>query len=280
MKLYIIGNGFDLAHGIRSSYSGFKKFTWKEFPEIAELFEEYYLSNVNDAEKLWSCFEETLGELNVDYVAKHTERSIKDYSEEREFHRVIDSLGYDADTIRKNIADAFSAWVEQIDISEATPKVNFVVGNRTFLTFNYTTTLEDVYSIPSKEILHIHGDVKNPIFGHDGKDLKPFSKDNEAWVLTDEVYDSLKPLYDATRKHVKEIILGNKRFFAGLQGVNEVWVYGHSLNNVDVPYFEEVVRNVNGNAMWHISYYDAAEMSQLQERATRFGAKNIKMFQI
>ncbi len=40
-NLYIIGNGFDLHHGISSSYNGFKKFVKENEVELYELIGKY-----------------------------------------------------------------------------------------------------------------------------------------------------------------------------------------------------------------------------------------------
>ena len=38
MKLFIIGNGFDLKHGLKSNYEGFKKFVYKKNKKYMMIF--------------------------------------------------------------------------------------------------------------------------------------------------------------------------------------------------------------------------------------------------
>lgn len=48
-----------------------------------------------------------------------------------------------------------------------------------FIKFNYTSTLQDVYSVPDTDVLHIHGKASwNVIFGH-GKQSSPLDPDYE-----------------------------------------------------------------------------------------------------
>lgn len=44
MKLYIIGNGFDIAHGIPSKYSDFMNFVWEKDEQLGEFLGELPLN--------------------------------------------------------------------------------------------------------------------------------------------------------------------------------------------------------------------------------------------
>ena len=60
-NLYIIGNGFDLHHGFKTSYKDFKQYLEKNNrSELLKLINEHlYFSS----EDLWSNFEESLGDM-------------------------------------------------------------------------------------------------------------------------------------------------------------------------------------------------------------------------
>ena len=60
-KLYIVGNGFDIHHGIPSSYSEFGKFLLARDRETAQLFEEYFSVD----ELFWSEFESRLASFDA-----------------------------------------------------------------------------------------------------------------------------------------------------------------------------------------------------------------------
>lgn len=64
--------------------------------------------------------------------------------------------------------EEFRNWVDSININDAEKVLDLPMECR-YLTFNYTETLERVYSIPESNILHIHGSRlsdKEYIIGH------------------------------------------------------------------------------------------------------------------
>jgi len=60
--------------------------------------------------------------------------------------------------IIKGIKYYFEGWIESIEkeIENISPDLN-LLENSLYLNFNYTSTLEKLYKIPSMNILHIHG---------------------------------------------------------------------------------------------------------------------------
>ena len=62
--LYIIGNGFDLYHGLPTSYGHFSDYVKEHDNELAELVEKYYFHKINS--DFWSDFEENLSGLDDD----------------------------------------------------------------------------------------------------------------------------------------------------------------------------------------------------------------------
>ena len=70
MTLHIVGNGFDLAHGIASSYDDFKDYAWKHGDHyLMGLLETCYpdVNPWNGELYLWSDLERALG--NLDFQA-------------------------------------------------------------------------------------------------------------------------------------------------------------------------------------------------------------------
>ena len=60
--LYIIGNGFDLHHGINSSYKNFQEWMHENNPDVIEKVDEIY--GFCD-EEWWSDFENQLASLDA-----------------------------------------------------------------------------------------------------------------------------------------------------------------------------------------------------------------------
>ena len=66
-KLYVIGNGFDLHHGIQSSYFNFKDFLEENDPDVYNVVDTYF-GNVKD---FWWDFEKNLALLDEDQILDH-----------------------------------------------------------------------------------------------------------------------------------------------------------------------------------------------------------------
>lgn len=68
-----------------------------------------------------------------------------------------------------------------------------------------------------------------------------------------------------SKKPVSKIISENKEFFDDLYDIEHIFVLGHSLNTVDIPYFQ-TVNACNDNPSdihWYISYYSDSEKDKL-----------------
>ena len=60
----------------------------------------------------------------------------------------------------------------------------------------------------------------------------------------------------------------NVAFFAGLSRVKRIVVMGHSVSDVDHPYFREVIRNIDADRVtWKISYF--GDLDGLRESVKR-----------
>lgn len=163
--LYIIGNGFDLWHGLPTSYTQFYDFAKETLEEI----EQYYLFNVPRAVP-WHDFENALGAFdwrefydthnNIDVTADDFRASFA--------YALGDDLDGQADLHVEAIKECFQDWVLDIDISTANQKL-ILSDTARFITFNYTSTLQNLYGIDNDKILHIHGRAEvfdELIFGH------------------------------------------------------------------------------------------------------------------
>ena len=62
-RLYIIGNGFDIFHGVKSKYSDFKDYVEQNDYDLFEALEEYF-----NTDELWSDFEETLAYIDTEKI--------------------------------------------------------------------------------------------------------------------------------------------------------------------------------------------------------------------
>ena len=139
-----------------------------------------------------------------------------------------------------------------------------------FLNFNYTKTLENVYGIPTDDILYIHGkftkdnelDANAIIVGHG---MSAEEIDEKFGNDDDEMTKELKDLVNHFRKDTSKIINDNADFWSSLKDVNDVYVFGHSMADVDLPYFKEVRGSITPDASWHISVHKKEEIPVMED---------------
>lgn len=127
----------------------------------------------------------------------------------------------------------------------------------------------NVYGIPADDILHIHGkftkdnelDANAIIVGH-GASVKEI--DEKFGNDDDEMTKELKDLVNHFRKDTSKIISDNADFWSSLKDVNDVYVFGHSMADVDLPYFKKVKESIKPDALWHISVYKEGKISVMK----------------
>lgn len=316
MKLYIIGNGFDLHHGIDTKYTSFGIFLKDTQREVYDLFLEHYgfeslcLADLSaDSNPLWSHFEENLSELDMDSVLEANIDAMPNYSSEGfrdrdrytfniEMERALKMLTTDLyAAFRKFI---LSVYFPPLDESKAVT----LDKNSIYITFNYTDTLSNYYHIPDENILFLHGKAEGCeselILGH-GIDPKNFEdkpivppeglsdEDYDRWMeYQSEQYDysfelgknTIREYFSKTFKATDEIIHKNEGFFTSLNSVDEIYVLGHSLSDVDLPYFYEIKNSIKQNAKWVVTYYRAEERNKGVEIMKSMGIEHFSIVRI
>ncbi len=265
MKLYVIGNGFDRAHGIESGYDDFEKFMSSRYGYEMNLIGPLFDNSRID---LWADFENALGQIDPNTVVWSVEAEARINEPEelgRQSNFMVDTVAQACDTLQGVFESCFAEWIEKIDITD-TEAFLAMDSHARYLTFNYTETLEEVYGIPECQVLHIHNCRRDaaPIVGHGSSECIPFTGGD--WIATDEISDSIRHIFSTTRKDVKRYIRENEPFFRSLGNIDEVYVYGHSLNDIDLPYFQEIVKHIDPGASWTVSYYDNAERKKFEDR--------------
>lgn len=261
--LYVIGTGFDSNHGLSTQWEDFHMYIQKNENELVKDLKKYFSIEV-DNEILWSNFEE--------YLATFDWKTFFDdnyfvYPDDDNFrisdtYGLEDDLDEEANRLIESIREAFESWIGNIDIEFVEEKMP-MEKDSFFINFNYTLLLENVYQIQKDKILHIHGDIeKNKIvFGHNMlKEEEPEldkNGDSNRTPFSDSESASKYPFY-AFYKPVENIIEENKTIFEQLGNVKKIIVLGHSLNEIDLPYFKEILKHTS-NAKWEVSYYKENE---------------------
>lgn len=286
-KLFIIGNGFDLAHDLQTSYGDFKKYLIKEYPgsrntitginfssiQMPNGDEEYdevalvslliksvsgieYWNEVDDRDDDWKDFEEKLGDLNFREYFDDISSIYHSQSDPNLFHEAYAHEDFGQillDTVPE-IKVFFSDWVKTIDLSEIRLKNDFlklIDDEDKFINFNYTNTLEKSYEVPSESVWHPHGDLNGAIVvGHGNKEY-------DGSKISIGGQDYLNQINYSLMKDTDKIIKKNKDEFESLANITKIYSHGFSFGDVDLPYIEKICNSIDTcNITWYLNDYD------------------------
>lgn len=294
--LYIIGNGFDLYHGIKSKYSDFKEYLKKSNYDVFECVDKY-LSVKED----WSDFEEALAKLNIDDILDLTECYLIDYGAEDWSDSYHHDYQYEMNKIIENLTvklkNEFKNWIQQLDI--LMPDRSLFLKLHTsayYLNFNYTPALKRFYDIPRTNIFHIHGELvesEQLIYGHSIEptieaqgeirskdDLYLREDDGNDDPRVGEGHDIIKDYFLETYKNSDKIIKENITFFQNLENISEIYILGHSLGDGDMAYLREIIKYINKlSVKWYITYYKESDKDKFYNTISVLGV-NINMIEM
>lgn len=181
-KLYIIGNGFDLAHGVKSSYYEFKNYLMKHQRALCEELDMYF-----ECKDFWGDFENNLAFLSREMVMESVDAMLDMYLETDDeddqnfsyanYFAAIDIGTQIVPDVIERLPKYFARWIRTLKL---TNDKNIIYDQMfdeksIFINFNYTEFLETLYGIQKQRILYIHGDRRNRneplIIGH-GRDTE------------------------------------------------------------------------------------------------------------
>ena len=279
MRLWIVGNGFDRAHNLPTGYSDYYKYLKATGDEWMASMLEFYFGNVSGhpGNILWSQLEKALGIYSID--------AIYDFLKEGhtlDIDRVSQYVGeveaevqYHFVEICEKFSETFTDWCHSIGLNGVKTNSLFAFSaNDRFLTFNYTDTLECVYGIDAEKVLHIHGRAASGdelIVGHNNPAKMPKGIEDDFLDNTANIRAIVETV-NKLEKKTKKIISCNRMFFDSLGNIDKVVVYGHSIEDVDMPYFEEVGKCVNAaSTRWTFYCYDDEKKKHYEDVARRLG---------
>lgn len=273
--LYIVGNGFDLHHGIQSSYAAFGRYLKEVDADTYDQLERYL--HVDD--DFWWKFEARLAHLDTDLllndaVAYLPPYGADDWSDaghhdyEYELNRVVAAIS-------SSLRFRFRDWLCQLVIPPPAMMIGKLLPLRRdarYLSFNYTDTLQRVYGIPDVSVIHIHGAVTRAndqlVLGHGWErttaDSLNHSIDPESADVRVMGGNGIVDRYfTETFKPTARVIKAHQPFFRSLSGIRKIFVMGHSMSSVDVPYLLELRRHLgNGDVQWQVSFHGSLEAAK------------------
>ena len=285
-KLFIIGNGFDIHHGVRSRYTDFADWLANVDREVHAAVEKYLPTWVDAEGKVqnaWADLENNLEHFDIDQLLEHGSNFLPSYGAddwsdsghhdfEYELDRVIRSLSAG---LHKN----FVHWLGTLSIpTQIASPVRLIDPQAKFLNFNYTPTIQSLYG--AANVLHIHGSLADAsshiVLGHG---WTPSAKDRWEGRIDEDTdtrvaggYRLIDEYFRETFKPTAEIIQRNQAFFAGLNNLSDVYVFGHGLADVDGPYFAEMLKHLPDDVQWTISYHGGdREREKIEAAAIKIG---------
>ena len=302
-NLNIIGNGFDLYHGLPTSYYFFACYFLKNYEEDYDQLASMYgiskglyshisedLTRGIDDKGFWSQFEKSLGYIDSGWV----EGSLLD-DLNLEYSDPEVTLEIDRPNLVRNIKEILHSWIlntvdkdEIYEIVKNRLKDNAIQFNEEdiFVSFNYTHTLEKVYKI--EDVFHIHGECCKDnedelIIGH-GNDKEISRLQNEIDELEDDAlfyqaannrvqeYSFEKEILESLRKPVSECEAELKRNLSYYKKPYLINVYGCSLGEVDIPYMRLIYKKWP-DVKWSFSVYSSRDREWIDEAARQIGLK-------
>lgn len=277
--LYIIGNGFDLAHDIKSSYKNYKEY-YLSRKDVEKGFDIEMI--FRKAEGDWSNIEEAIGEYDADELRETIEPD--EDAEEDDFTKQDELKSSCLQHFFRNTINAlrtlFKEWVDRIDIRVKSKDKQYKFNNDDlFITFNYTEVLETIYGIPKSNICYIHGRRRvdeEYIFGHNNEQPTitiPKEQDYIGYIdikkeVIDTMNDFVKP-YEKCLKTLNHYIKSAK--------IEKVIVHGHSLGSVDMVYLEKIVEIIGPHIPWQIDYYNEDEIDKIYKIKGELVLKNVRV---
>lgn len=284
-NLFIIGNGFDLAHNMKTRFNHFRDYLDSNYSEghgdclyvpesvighhgedlqceeeVVDLI-KYLLNEVapdddDDLQKRdWSEMEDLLGKLNLPECFDNVEPQY-DREGDRNYFWEYDS----AESICRNMALAIpriteflSEWIHTIEIPNS-PLKNFTEmidpQRDLFFTFNYTQTLEKLYGCLKENVCHIHGMASDDTYVQTEQLILGHCGQkgySEGGDVPYDMGDGLQAIYESLRKNTAEQISLHEDFFEKIRdsAICGIYSFGFAFAEVDMPYMKKICDSIN-----------------------------------
>ena len=298
--LYILGNGFDLMHGVKSSYYSFRDSLGKGNSL------RFALESLLTGDDFWSDFENSLAYFNINALA---DKKLVDmwldifdaYSQESaaDFYLAVEACANLITTICNELPRRFRMWVNSLKIrTDERPLSGIFSKDVRVLCFNYTEFVESLYGIDSENVCYIHGCRRKQkgapkeklILGHQlGVSKESFEKfhswakekDYKSTMISlaqERIMDLISQADKELTKNCDDIINSKQSFFASLKNIKRIITIGHSFSEVDWPYFTEVTKHVDLNAVeWYFGCYGLNDFNNLQNMINKLRLESGKI---
>lgn len=266
-KLLIVGNGFDLGIGFKTSYNDFM--ISPEFPSPESSGLAQHLVSVKDKNLGWVDIEQELSTysrnwwemkkrgLNVDF---------RGFTEE--FRSEYESLKNGLWSYLKNVTSHSPVIARD---NPAKCVLDDLGIDQRIVTFNYTDTIERLsygyYCSQKNNLLHIHGSLEagdNIVFGVE--DSAELPKEH---VFLYKAYSQSKKIYE---------------FSQWLKEADKIIFYGYSLGDTDRQYFakslQELCKGTGNEKELVFYYYDRDAYDNLNWQLQQFTNNKLSLLEM
>ena len=257
MTFYVIGNGFDLHYGLKTTYSNFKVFLLENgYCELVSKVDQLFYERGNFSPKeidTWSKFEDMLQVFNYLDADEIYDEAMDNAETDDDRAGYWDSpfwnVGYYNEYIRV-LKQQFDSWIRSFN-THILPDQYFRPQKGDFvLSFNYTTTIEDSFYPVNFDILHIHGTVgQELVLGHNDYQkpdifnvIEDEDSDYRDTTTRNAVNDVLELAAVQYFKNSGEIVQKYKNVFSRIPCYNKVVVMGLSCGLQDSIYVCEILK--------------------------------------
>lgn len=257
------------------------------------MLEEYF----NPGDEFWWHFEARLANFDAATLVENASSFLVPYgaddwkdSAHHDYQFEIDNV---VEALSRGLKSQFATWIRQLEVPDPVTipsKLLRLDASATFLNFNYTRSLQALYGVAPSHVLHIHGSASDVdgdlILGH-GWNPKDRGSSNDGANLEEvdarEVEGNriIDLYFERTFKATDSIIAAHQSFFGGLRRTQQILVMGHSMTDVDFPYFKEIIRHVDVNSVrWRISYYSDDDAPKFRQQLEERGGVSARLVEL
>lgn len=283
-RLVIIGNGFDLHHNLSTSYHDFRDYLANgdvlgeiKMPrngDLLNILDSYFEFDCN-----WSDFEKKLSSLNLqDLIDEECVDIVLADDDEHPMRNqaiIEDACLIKLDCLRNDLPKEINNWIlsQSYNVNKDL-LVDFFDKQDTFISFNYSSTLEKLYGVNSSKIIYLHGKADKTlngeqiVIGHGTKNIDipdyiPHTKTLND-IFASDVYEDNKNIYEDLYKNPSKHISKLEPILKFIRNCSDVIILGHSLSNVDKEYFQFINNNLSAATEIKIFYYNEKELSSIK----------------
>ncbi|MCR5714824.1 MAG: bacteriophage abortive infection AbiH family protein [Bacteroidales bacterium] len=258
-KLFIIGNGFDISHGLNTEWADY--LDWLSLQDKYSSLYNWLIFDPGLGATLWSNLEKALGEFDIKDMYNFCTQYIKiDYDHMmRTEYAFEDAPGIELPPLITLLRSSLFDWIQHI-VESKLPVIHrhyLLPEQAHYLSFNYTPVLEVIYGIPASQINHIHGHVNDPchdlIVGHNVTRKPEYEDDSMTFI--NNAKEAICRIMNELNKNVPAVIAANADYFASLYNIEYITILGHSYNSIDMPYFQAIKNVVTPQCRWEFSWH-------------------------